>query len=94
MALGVSLGRFVRVMHGVMMMAAGGLRMMGGKVMIAGLVVFGGFAVVAGGVVVVFSGFIVMFGCLYRHGRTPWIASSRGSAGRERVGSSVDVKQR
>lgn len=65
--LGVRLGGFRRVMHGVVVMAVSGVGVMRGEMMVSGFMVLGGFAVVASCVFVMFGGFVVMLGCLLGH---------------------------
>jgi hypothetical protein len=66
--LGVNLGRFRRVVHGVVMMAIGSVGMMSGEMMIAGVVMARGFAMMPCRVLVVLRCFAMMLGCLLRHG--------------------------
>jgi hypothetical protein len=55
------------VVHGVVMMAVGGMGVMSGEVMIAGFMVARGFAMMTGRVFVMFCCFVMMLGCLLGH---------------------------
>lgn len=64
---GVDLGGFGGVVHGVMMMAVCDVGMVSSHVVIARFEVTGGFAMMAGRVFVVFGCFVVMLDCFVGH---------------------------
>jgi len=66
--LGVKFGGFGGVMHSVVMMAIGNVRVMGGEVMVPRFVVARGFAMMSGGVLMVVRCFAMMLGCFLGHG--------------------------
>lgn len=67
MLVGVGLGGFGGVVHGVMMMAVGDVCMVSGHVVIAGFEVTRGFAMMASCVFVVFGCFAVVLDCFVGH---------------------------
>lgn len=66
--LDMQLGRFRRMMHGVLMMAARRVRMVGGGLVVTSLMVSGGFAMMPGGMLVMFRCLVMMLGCVLGHG--------------------------
>jgi hypothetical protein len=63
----MQLGGFARVMHRLLVMPAGGMRVVRGRLVIAAIMMLRGFAMVTGGVLVMFRCLVMMLGCLLRH---------------------------
>jgi hypothetical protein len=71
MMFGVELGRFTGVVHSVVMMAVGGVRVVSGEMMIPRFMVPRGFAVMMSGAFMMFCCSVVMLCCFSGHSSPP-----------------------